>query len=291
MTDGCIFLRIHDFAARLQAHRGAPGGNSGRPWPTRKMKLQVLGCAGGIGGRERLTTCLWLDHDILLDAGTGLATLDINQLSGINHVFLSHSHLDHVTGLALLVDVVMGKRTEPVVVHATEKVIATLKSHLFNWFLWPDFAKIPNEDAPILRWEPIQHGTTLEIDGRLITPYPVNHTVDATAYWVHNKKNGFLFTGDMSTTPALWAALCNEKKLRKVIVDCSFSNDEFDLAAMSKHFCPRSLIVDIVPMASSIEFLIYHLKPGQEDLIMEELNASDSKRTFNALKRGDSFVF
>ena len=63
---------------------------------TVNMKLTVLGCAGGIGGRERLTTCLLLDDDILLDAGTGLATLDIDALAKIEHVFLTHTHLDHV---------------------------------------------------------------------------------------------------------------------------------------------------------------------------------------------------
>ena len=92
------------------------------------MKLQVLGCAGGIGGRERFTTCLRIDEDILLDAGTGLASLDLEQLVKINHVFITHSHLDHVAGLALLVDSVMGKRTEPIMVHATVKVIAEYPS-------------------------------------------------------------------------------------------------------------------------------------------------------------------
>ena len=34
------------------------------------MKLRVLGCSGGIGGDLR-TTSLLLDHDTLIDAGTG----------------------------------------------------------------------------------------------------------------------------------------------------------------------------------------------------------------------------
>ena len=75
------------------------------------MNLHVLGCAGGIGGRERLTTCMLIDHDILLDAGTGLATLSIDQLINIDHVFLTHGHLDHVVGLTLLVDAIQGKKS------------------------------------------------------------------------------------------------------------------------------------------------------------------------------------
>ncbi|EKE18105.1 MAG: beta-lactamase-like protein, partial [uncultured bacterium] len=37
------------------------------------MKLRVLGCSGGIGGRHLRTTSFLVDHDILIDAGTGAA--------------------------------------------------------------------------------------------------------------------------------------------------------------------------------------------------------------------------
>ena len=34
------------------------------------MRIKVLGCSGGIGGRHLRTTSFLLDHDILIDAGT-----------------------------------------------------------------------------------------------------------------------------------------------------------------------------------------------------------------------------
>jgi len=255
------------------------------------MNLQVLGCAGGIGGRERLTTCLLLDDDILLDAGTGLATLEMDQLVKIEHVFLSHSHLDHIAGLALLADAILGKRIGPVTVHATAKVIATLKSHFFNWLIWPDFTMIPTADNPILRWDNLEHGVTYDVGGRLITANPVNHTVDATSYLVREQGAGFLFTGDMSTTPALWEKMKSDTNLTKVIVDCSFTNADLELAAVSGHYCPQSLLDDIQAMPGSTEFLIYHLKPGQEDIIMQELKGNAEGRSFEALQCGDQFVF
>jgi cAMP phosphodiesterase len=255
------------------------------------MKLQVLGCAGGIGGRERLTTCLLLDDDILFDAGTGLTTLAMEQLVKIEHVFLSHSHLDHIAGLALLADAVLGKRKGAVTIHATEKVIATLKSHFFNWLIWPDFTTIPTADNPVLRWETLESGVDIDLDGRLITAHAVNHSVDATGYWVRQKGAGFLFTGDMSTTPTLWERMKKEAHLTKVIVDCSFTNADFELAAVSGHYCPQSLIEDIHGMPHSSDFLIYHLKPGQEDVIMQELRDDSHGRSFEALKCGDIFAF
>jgi 3',5'-cyclic-nucleotide phosphodiesterase len=255
------------------------------------MRLQILGCAGGIGGAQRFTTCLRLDSDILLDAGTGITNLDLDQLVAIDHVFLTHAHLDHVAGLALLVDTVLGRRSGPVTVHASQQVIGSLKKHLFNWALWPDFATIPSADNPVLRWAPFEPGATIAIDGRVITSYPVDHTAGSVAYFAHQEKSGFLFTGDMCSTPTLWAALADEERISKVIVDCSFPNSESELAALSKHFCPQSLLADIGLIRHSIEFLIYHLKPGQEDQIMAELGAGAGERAFTALKSGDVFVF
>lgn len=254
------------------------------------MKLQILGCAGGMGGREKLTTCLLLDHDILLDAGTGLCELNMQQLLRIDHVFITHSHLDHVVGLAFLLDSVLGERSSPVIVHASENVITTLKTHLFNWSLWPDFAAIPNSTNPVLLWAPMQPGSTIELSERHITSYPVTHTVDAVAYGVRNDERTFLFSGDMASTPDLWAQLA-EQHCDTVIVDCSFPDSQSYVAGLSKHFCPKALVDDIAPMPYSTQFLITHLKPGQEEHIMRELSQHDDRRLFQSLKKGDIFTF
>ena len=67
------------------------------------MKLRVLGCSGGIGGRHLRTTSFLVDHDILLDAGSGVAELSVGELAAIDHVFLTHAHLDHVLALPLMI--------------------------------------------------------------------------------------------------------------------------------------------------------------------------------------------
>ncbi|HEY8609145.1 MAG TPA: 3',5'-cyclic-nucleotide phosphodiesterase [Noviherbaspirillum sp.] len=255
------------------------------------MKLQVLGCAGGIGGQEGHTTSLLVDDDILLDAGTGLAALDLDRLVRIDHVFITHSHLDHVAGLAFLLDAVLGKRTGPVTVHASGMVIAALRRHLFNWVLWPDFGMIPDEAAPVLRWSETAAGVPVTLGDRTLVAHPVNHTVGSSAWWVHNDRSGFLFTGDMASTPALWSTMSEERRLRKVIVDCSFANADRDIADRSLHFCPASLLEDIRSLPDAVEVLIYHLKPGHEELIMRELRQHSGPRGFTALRRGDTFEF
>ncbi|MFZ6872381.1 3',5'-cyclic-nucleotide phosphodiesterase [Undibacterium sp. Di27W] len=254
------------------------------------MNLQILGCAGGIGGSEPYTTSLLIDQDVLLDAGTGLSRLNIEQLVAIDHVFISHCHLDHVAGLALLMDAAFGKRSKPVTVHATAEVLHALKTHIFNWIIWPDFSTLPNTDKPSMQYQEMQPGTTISLGDRLITSHTVNHTPGSVGYWVRTADKGFLFTGDMASTPALWESLAGQAALDMVIVDCSFPNAEAELALISRHFCPSSLMNDIVAVPESVEFYIYHLKPGQEVQIMEELRQNEH-RIFNILKVGEHFEF
>ena len=255
------------------------------------MNLTVLGCAGGIGGVERLTTCLLLDDDILLDAGTGVSELRMEALVRIDHVFLTHSHLDHVAGLPFLLDAVLDRRQGPVVVHASQSVIDTLSKHLFNWMLWPDFAVVPNAEHPVLRWEPLLPFVRLGLGLRSITAYPVKHTVPAVAYLVENGRAAFLFSGDMSSSPEMWAAVAGEPRISKVIVDCSFPDAQSAIAHLSMHYSPRSLLEDIASLPSSMALLVTHMKPSFEDLIMEELRRGVADRPLHALKRGDRLAF
>ena len=53
------------------------------------ISLQFLGCSSGIGGAAYRTTCYLLDERILIDAGSGLDELSLEQLASIDHVVLT----------------------------------------------------------------------------------------------------------------------------------------------------------------------------------------------------------
>ena len=76
-------------------------GESAAPAAAQAVKVRVLGCSGGIGGTLRTTSFL-VDDDILLDAGTGVGDLSLEALAKIDHIFVTHSHLDHVTSIPFL---------------------------------------------------------------------------------------------------------------------------------------------------------------------------------------------
>ncbi|HRE17516.1 MAG TPA: 3',5'-cyclic-nucleotide phosphodiesterase [Rhodocyclaceae bacterium] len=235
------------------------------------MKLRILGCSGGIGGRHLRTTSMLVDHDILIDAGTGVADLSMAELSVIDHVFLTHTHLDHIASLPLMIDTIGDRRQKPLVVYGTEAVLTILRNHIFNWAIWPDFSEIPSAEKPWMRFQTIEVGKTLKIDGRKITALPADHTVPAVGYCLDSGEGSLVFSGDTGPCDAFWKAVNRFSNLRHLIIECAFSNREERLAELSKHLCPNMLATELAKLERDCEIYITHLKPGQIELTMEEL--------------------
>ncbi len=235
------------------------------------MKVHILGCSGGIGGRHIRTTAIQVDHDIAIDCGTGFGDLSIAELAQINHVFLTHSHLDHIACLPMLLDTVGDMRGKPLTVYATAATIEILRTHIFNWAIWPDFAEIPSPEHPYLRFETIRVGKATEIGGRRITALPANHTVPAVGYQLDSGQASLVFTGDTGPCPALWQAVNKIRNLRYLIIETAFSDRERKLANMSKHLCPALLAEELRCLERTAEIYITHLKPGQVELTMQEI--------------------
>lgn len=236
------------------------------------MKVKILGCSGGIGGAHLRTTSILVDHDVLIDAGTGVGDLAVDQLARIDHVFITHSHLDHIACLPLLIDTVTDVRETPLTVYATEPVIQLLRQHIFNWNIWPDFSTIPNTDSPFLCFQEIQLDRAVDLsDGRRITPWPANHTVPAVSYLLESASAALVFSGDTASCPELWDRVNRLEKLRYLIVECAFPNRLAQLAADSKHLCPATLAQELSFLQRPAELFITHLKPALADLTMKEV--------------------
>ncbi|CAN0625673.1 Beta-lactamase domain protein [Burkholderia multivorans] len=258
------------------------------------MKVTVLGCDGGIGGAQKRTTALLVDDDILIDAGSGVGDLDLDGLARIDHVFVTHSHLDHVAFLPLIMDAVGARRRLPLVVHCTRATEVILRTHLFNGALWPDFSRIPSPDNPFLRFRTIEAGECHALEHsaygvRSITALPANHTVPAVGYRLDGAHGSLAFTGDTTLCPALWAALARIPSLRYLIVETAFPDAHRELAVASKHLCPSMLAEQLPLLPGMFELLITHLKPGCEPVTMGELETSIRRVKPEMLSRGRVF--
>ena len=256
------------------------------------MQVQVLGCSGGIGD-GRHTTSFLIDDDILLDAGSGVSRLSRAALARIDHVFITHSHLDHILSLPLLLDSVAGEREGPLIVHAMPEVLEILKDHLFNWRIWPDFSRIPSQEEPFMRYAPIALGQTRHLPDstgaiREITPIPAHHVVPACGFHLRGTEGSLLFSGDTNSHPALWALAGLIPDLLHLVVECSFANEQRELAHASRHYHTAELAADLAGLKAGPEVWITHLKPGAEASIMTELGGelAANGKLANALMEG-----
>lgn len=234
------------------------------------MKLRILGCSGGIGGQLR-TTSMLLDHDVLIDAGTGVADLSLDELSAIDHLFLTHAHLDHIAFLPFMLDSVGCMRKQALIVYATEETRQALAEHIFNWKIWPDFSRIPNPEQPYMRYQTITEGETIMLDGRAITALSANHVVHAVGFHLDSGAGSLVYSGDTTTQDVFWEQVNAITNLQYLIIETAFSNAEKDLALMSKHLCPSLLAEDLLKLKRKPEILISHLKPGESEITMREI--------------------
>jgi len=254
------------------------------------MKLRVLGCSGGIGGNLRTTSFL-LDHDVLIDAGTGVGELGLSELAKIDHVFVTHSHMDHIACLPLMIDSIGFMRDHPLTLYASEETLGILRKHLFNWELWPDFSEIPNAQQPYVRYQPINLGETIVLKGRRITAIPANHVVPAVGYHLDSGDASLVFSGDTTTNDAVWKVVNKIKNLRYLIIETAFSNSEKNLAVLSKHLCPSLLAEELVKCKRDAEVFVTHLKPGELELTMREIEGCVSGAPPKMLLNNQVFEF
>lgn len=254
------------------------------------MRLRVLGCSGGIGARARTTSFL-VDDDILLDAGTGVEDLTVEEIALVDHVFLTHSHLDHICALPLLVDSAGGMRKRPVTVHALPETIAALRAHIFNWVIWPDFTEIPHFDRPYMVFNPIAVGATVQVDKpggsrRAVRALPANHTVPALGYQLSTARGALVFSGDTSPNDEFWRIVNTVRDLRVLIIETAFANRERDLAVLAKHLYPVQLGQELLKLQREARIYVTHLKPGDRAQIAREIEAWAGRFEPQVLERG-----
>ena len=239
------------------------------------MKVRVLGCSGAIA-KDCRTTSFLIDHDVLVDAGTGVGDLALEEMCLIDYVLLTHSHLDHVAALPLMVDAIASKRCTPIQIYALQGTIDALRTHIFNNIIWPDFSRIPTAEAPFISFHPIEVGQTLHIAGKYFEVLPAVHTVPAVGYAVTAGHGCWVFTGDTEQNPALWARI-NQLDVAMLVIETAFSNRERGLAKRSLHLSPHVLATELDHISKDKNYPIYitHTKPAETELIMEEIQRFD----------------
>ncbi|WP_415903081.1 MBL fold metallo-hydrolase [Neptuniibacter sp. QD29_5] len=248
------------------------------------MKLEILGCSGGIGHGLKTTTFL-VDDSLLIDAGTGVELLKMDQMLAIKDVVITHAHLDHIIGLPLMLATIFDQHKTPINIYALPEVVEALKSHIFNWTIWPDYTCLP-EDKPIIKLHTVNVGDQLSLQGKTIEVIPAEHPTPTVGYLVSDGQASFAFSGDTGINDALWPIL-NKQKPDLLIIDVSFTDEVDELARLSGHLTPSHLASQLQKLTHPTRIMITHLKPGFEDTIMQQCRRFLPEWQIDRLHHGD----
>ena len=254
------------------------------------MLIRVLGCSGAIAAGCRTTSFL-LDGDVLVDAGTGVGDLTLAELARIDHIPISHSHLDHVLAIGLLADSVIRfarvAGRPAIQVHASRRRWP-LRAHIFNGVVWPDFTRLPSARHPVLELSPSSTASACSWRARRsrssvpATPSRVRLRGQGAAGW-------WVYTGDTGPNPALWRRL-RELKVADLVIETAFGDVEHELANLSRHLCPSTLGHELAalsgPLNASVNVHITHIKPGEMDAVMAEIGRMPTPHTIRPSQPG-----
>lgn len=256
------------------------------------MKLRVLGCSGSdLPGHNLTSFCI--DDTILLDAGSVTSSLELAAQAKLEHIFVTHSHLDHIKDILFLADNLIefftaGSRP-PVAIHGLPEVLDAIAAHLLNDTIWPDFTVIPAE-SPVLTYAPMTPGVPVVIGDLTVATYPVNHAKAASGYvlWQDGGAKNIAYTGDTGPCDSFWRAMdALPFPLANLVTEASFPSDMEALATVSKHLTPRLLRAELNKLRARPDIFIYHMKAPFAVQIERELERELAGYTYRLLREHD----
>ena len=243
------------------------------------MKIRVLGCHGSQLPNYNTTSFL-LGQNILLDAGTVTTVLSLKEQLKIDYVFITHAHLDHVRDITFLADnIFFQHRKRPLVIVSTKGILASIHRHLFNNVIWPDFSKIPNAKAPLVKFQTIVPGKKRTIGDLQITTIDLNHVVETVGYVIEFKGKAVMFLGDTGPTREAWQIAQKTKGLQAIFIETSLPDSMKDVADITRHLTPSSLQAELKKLkGKKPDIYLYHMKLSYQEVIRKEVAAIKDRK-------------
>jgi ribonuclease BN (tRNA processing enzyme) len=254
------------------------------------MLVRIIGGHGGVSPGFRATSYL-IDGKLLLDAGSVASGIQIEEQSNIDHILISHSHLDHISDLAFLADNCFGMKGKPFEIYANTPVKEAIMTHLLNDVIWPDFTVLPTKENPTLRIHDIKPAMQLALGDYRIMPISVNHSSGALGFIIERKNASVVFTQDTGPTDDIWKYAHGIKNLKAIFTEVSFPNSMEKVATASQHHTPASMKEEIKKMPKDVPIFLGHLKPNFQSQLFKEIAEIGDER-ITILGSGDtSYVF
>jgi ribonuclease BN (tRNA processing enzyme) len=237
------------------------------------MRLTLIpSTVGGGQDHQYLSSCL-VNDTIAIDAGClGFWGTPQDQ-ARIRHVFLSHTHMDHLASLPIFVENAYEGKAECVTIYGSKAVLDCCQEHLFNEKIWPDFIALSRGDKPFLQLTLFEAGETIELDGIKVTSVALDHVVPTVGFLISDENSTVAFISDTGPTDEIWRHVNAAAKLKAIFLEATFPDELGWLADVSKHLTPASLKREVAKMTRPTRVVIIHLKARYKDQVIAQLEA------------------
>lgn len=209
----------------------------------------------------------------------------------IKGYFISHAHLDHVSGL-----IINSPADSSKTVYATNKCMEMMENHYFNDETWANFGdKGIGKPLKKYHFQTLNIGEEIPVTNTAMTvkAFPLSHVnpFESTAFLVKNGDNYALYLGDTgpdfveksNDLHNLWTAiapLVKGKQLKGIFIEVSFPNEQPDQFLFG-HLTPNYLLKELHSLEElagkdslkGFKIIITHLKPPAKNIakIKEQL--------------------
>lgn len=223
-------------------------------------------------GQQFLTSFL-VNDTVAVDAGSIGFFADPQTQARVRHVLISHSHIDHLASLPILLDNTVFLKEEPLSVYGNSAVHDCLRRDLFNDRLWPDFFRLKAGSMPFLQFEALEAGQSVRIEGLQITAVEVNHVVPTLGFIIEDASAAVVFTSDTGPTDEIWQRANALPHLRAVFLEATFPSEMGGLADASKHFTTEGFAKEVQKVKPGTRLFAVHLKARFQAQVRAELQA------------------
>jgi ribonuclease BN (tRNA processing enzyme) len=239
------------------------------------VKITLVPSAVSAEANEPLgyLTSFIINDTVAIDAGCLGFYQTAQDQARIKHLFITHTHIDHVASLPIFLENAYEQKPDSVIIHATDPVLHSIQTDLFNNRLWPDFIALSDPKAPFLRLERIEPGKSVEVEGLRLTPVEVDHVVPTVGYIVEDGTSTVVFPSDTAPTDEIWRRANAFPNLTAVFLEATFPNNYAWLAKLAKHLTPALFKAEVAKLHRRATVLAVHIKARFHKQVTDELLA------------------
>lgn len=237
------------------------------------MKLTLIESSVGPGPRQQILASFLVNDDIVIDAGSVGFFSPLEVQRKIQHVFISHSHIDHIASLPIFIDNVYQQGPDCPTIYASRHTQSCLQSDIFNDRLWPDMVRLSMQESPFLRFSEAESEATVEIGDVRVTPVLLNHLVPTFGFIIADNNAAIAIVSDTSPTDRIWEVINQTPNLKAVLLEASFPNDMEWLADRAKHLTPSLFAAEQAKLEHDVPVIAVHIKTAYDEQVRSELQA------------------